>query len=90
MLALFQGAGRAAVPVRQFFLAVVIAIPLGIFQAVRRNTIGDNVATTLASYPRHADFFLHHAIQVLALNFPIFSLRPASTPEIAIISTYGR
>ena len=29
-------------------LAVVIAIPLGIFQAARRNTIGDNVATTLA------------------------------------------
>jgi peptide/nickel transport system permease protein len=36
-------------------LAVVIAIPLGIFQAVRRNSIGDNVATivsfTLYSMP---------------------------------------
>jgi peptide/nickel transport system permease protein len=29
-------------------IAVLIAIPLGIFQAVRRNTIGDNVATATA------------------------------------------
>ena len=28
------------------FLSVVIAIPLGIYQAVRRNTVGDSVVTT--------------------------------------------
>ena len=29
-------------------LAILIALPLGIFQAVRRNTLGDNVATSAA------------------------------------------
>jgi peptide/nickel transport system permease protein len=41
-------------------LSVVIAIPLGIYQAVRRNTIGDNVVTTVA-FVTYAmpDFFLY-------------------------------
>ena len=29
-------------------IAILIALPLGIFQAVKRNTLGDNVATSLA------------------------------------------
>jgi peptide/nickel transport system permease protein len=32
-------------------LAVLIAIPLGIYQAVKRNTVGDNVATGLPALP---------------------------------------
>ncbi len=31
------------------FLSVVIAIPLGIYQAVKRNTVGDAVVTTARS-----------------------------------------
>ena len=70
------------------FLAVIIAIPLGIFQAVRRNTIGDNVATTLAfvTYAMPPFFLYIIAIQVLALNFPIFSFEASQhTSMIAII-----
>jgi peptide/nickel transport system permease protein len=56
-------------------LALAIAIPLGIYQAVRRNTAGDNVLTSLA-FTAYAmpDFFLYLiAIQALALSFPVFS-----------------
>jgi peptide/nickel transport system permease protein len=73
-------------------LAVLIAIPLGIYQAVRRNTIGDNVATTL-SFVTYAmpDFFLYLiAIQVLALTFPIFSFEASQSQNIFKIVTDWR
>jgi peptide/nickel transport system permease protein len=73
-------------------LAVLIAIPLGIYQAVRRNSIGDNVATTL-SFVTYAmpDFFLYLiAIQVLALTFPIFSFEASQSQNIFRIITDWR
>jgi peptide/nickel transport system permease protein len=73
-------------------LAVLIAIPLGIYQAVRRNTIGDNVATTL-SFVTYAmpDFFLYLiVIQVLALTFPIFSFEASQSQNIFSIITDWR
>jgi peptide/nickel transport system permease protein len=73
-------------------LAVLIAIPLGIYQAVKRNTIGDNVATTL-SFVTYAmpDFFLYLiAIQVLALTFPIFSFEASQSQNIFSIITDWR
>src|SRR5258708_36275014 len=60
-------------------LAVVVAIPLGIYQAVKRNTVGDTVVTLLA-FTTYAmpDFFLALIfIQVFALSLPIFRF-PAS------------
>ena len=90
VLALFSSrwARSLYISLTSITLAVAIAIPLGIFQAVRRNTIGDNVATTLA-FITYAmpDFFLYIiAIQVLALNFPIFSFEASQhTSMIAII-----
>jgi peptide/nickel transport system permease protein len=68
-------------------LAVLIAIPLGIYQAVRRNTIGDSVATTL-SFVTYAmpDFFLYLImIQVLALTFPVFSFEASQSQSIVRI-----
>jgi peptide/nickel transport system permease protein len=68
-------------------LAVLIAIPLGIYQAVRRNTIGDNVATTL-SFVTYAmpDFFLYLImIQVFALTFPIFNFEASQSQSIVRI-----
>ena len=69
-------------------LALIIAIPLGIYQAVRRNTLGDNVATTLA-FVTYAmpDFFLYLiAIQLFAIAIPIFSYEgPQTTSMISII-----
>jgi peptide/nickel transport system permease protein len=73
-------------------LAVLIAVPLGIYQAVRRNTIGDNVATTL-SFVTYAmpDFFLYLiVIQVLALTFPIFSFEASQSQNIFRIITDWR
>jgi len=51
-------------------LSLIIAIPLGIYQAVRRNSVGDNVTTSLA-FTAYAmpDFLLYLiAIQVFALS----------------------
>ncbi len=64
--------------------AVLIAIPLGIYQAVKRNTIGDNVATTLA-FVTYAmpDFFLYLImIQALALSFPVFSFEASQSTSV--------
>ena len=63
-------------------LAILVAVPLGIYQAVRRNSVGDNVVTTVA-FVAYAmpDFFLYLiAIQLLALTFPISTSRPVSPP----------
>jgi len=68
-------------------LAVLIAIPLGIYQAVKRNTLGDSVATTVA-FTTYAmpDFFLYLiAIQLLALSFPIFSFEASQSTSIVTV-----
>ena len=69
-------------------LAILIAIPLGIYQAVKRNTLGDNTATTLA-FITYAmpDFFLYLiAIQLLALTFPIFSFEASQSTSIVTVA----
>ena len=69
-------------------LSVVIAVPLGIYQAIRRNTLGDAVLTT-GAFVTYAmpDFFLYLiAIDLLAIAFPIFSYEgPQTTSMISII-----
>jgi peptide/nickel transport system permease protein len=70
-------------------LSLVVAIPLGIYQAVRRNSIGDHVSTTLA-FITYAmpDFFLYLiAIQLLALTFPIFSYEASQHLGIVAVAT---
>ena len=65
-------------------LSLVIAIPLGIYQAVRRHTVGDNVATSLA-FVAYAmpDFFLYLiAIQLFAFTFPLFSYEASQDTSI--------
>ncbi len=56
------------------FFSVVIAIPVGIYQAVKRNTLGDNVVTTGAFVTYSTPVFLLGLllIQVFAISFPIF------------------
>ena len=69
-------------------LALLIAVPLGIYQAVRRNTLGDNVATTLA-FVTYAmpDFFLYLiVIQLLALSFPIFSFEASQSTSVLTVA----
>jgi len=56
------------------FFAILIAFPVGIFQAVKRNTLGDNVITTAAFITYSMPVFLLGLllIQVFALTLNIF------------------
>jgi peptide/nickel transport system permease protein len=68
-------------------LSVLIAIPLGIFQAVKRNTVGDQVATALA-FTTYAmpDFLLYLiVIQVFALTFSIFGFEASQSNSLISI-----
>jgi len=65
-------------------LALLIALPLGIFQAARRNTVRDHVATTVA-FVAYAmpDFFLYLiAIQLFALTFPVFGYEASQSSSV--------
>ncbi len=64
--------------------AVLIAIPLGIFQAVKRNSIGDNVVTSLAfvTYSMPIFFLSLILIQLLALSFPVFSFEASQSTSV--------
>ncbi len=65
-------------------LAILIAIPLGIYQAVKRNTLGDQAVTAVA-FTTYAmpDFFLYLiAIQIFAISLPIFSFEASQSTSI--------
>jgi peptide/nickel transport system permease protein len=61
------------------FFALIIAFPLGIFQAVRRNSLADNVITTAAFVTYSMPVFLLGLllIQIFAITLNIF---PAGAP----------
>jgi peptide/nickel transport system permease protein len=65
-------------------LAILIALPLGIFQAVKRNSLGDNAVTSLAfilySMPSFALGLI--LIQVFAISFPLFSFEASQSTSI--------
>jgi peptide/nickel transport system permease protein len=65
-------------------IAILIAVPLGIFQAVKRNSIGDNVATSAAFilYSMPVFFLGLILIQVFALSFPIFNFEASQSTSI--------
>ncbi len=56
------------------FFAIIIAFPVGIFQAVKRNTLSDNVVTTAAFITYSMPVFLLGLllIQIFALTLNIF------------------
>src|SRR5581483_1674682 len=65
-------------------VAIGISVPLGIYQAARRNTIGDQAVTAVA-FTTYAmpDFFLYLiAIQVFALSLPVFSFEASQSTSI--------
>jgi peptide/nickel transport system permease protein len=73
-------------------LSVVIAIPVGIYQAIRRNTIGDNVVTTVA-FVTYAmpDFFLYLiAIDALALSLHVFGFEASQSTSMLTVVTDWR
>jgi peptide/nickel transport system permease protein len=68
-------------------LSVVIAVPLGIYQAVRRNTIGDYTLTSLAFivYAMPVFFLGLILIQVFSLNLHIFGFEASQSNSIFAI-----
>ena len=68
-------------------IAILIAIPLGIYQAIKRNTLGDQ-AVTLVAFTTYAmpDYLLYLvAIQIFALSFPIFSFEASQSNSILTV-----
>jgi peptide/nickel transport system permease protein len=87
--ALFQErwARSAYLSLISLIFAVLIAIPLGIFQAVRRNTVGDNVLTSLAfvTYAMPVFFLGLILIQVFALSFPILGFEASQSTSVLTV-----
>jgi peptide/nickel transport system permease protein len=68
-------------------LAILIAIPLGIFQAAKRNTLGDQVVTTVA-FTAYAmpDFLLYLiAVQIFAISFSVFGFEASQSTSLATV-----
>ena len=65
-------------------LAVLIALPLGIFQAVKRNSLGDNVLTSAAFilYSMPVFFLGLILIQIFALSFPLLGFEASQSTSI--------
>jgi peptide/nickel transport system permease protein len=70
-------------------IAVIIALPLGIFQAVKRNSIGDNVATSAAFilYSMPSFFLGLILIQVFAISLPIFNFEASQSTSVWAVMT---
>jgi len=68
-------------------LALLITIPLGIYQAVRRGRPGDRAATgvqfALYSMPDYVLYLL--AIQVLALSWPVFPFQASQADSLPAV-----
>ncbi len=65
-------------------IALIIAIPLGVYQAVKRHSIGDNISTSLAfvTYAMPSFFLGLILIQVFAFTFPIFNYEASQSLSI--------
>ncbi len=65
-------------------LAILIAIPLGIFQAVKRNSFGDQTVTAVAftAYAMPDFLFYLIGIQIFALSFHIFGFEASQSTSI--------
>ncbi|WP_181034189.1 ABC transporter permease [Arthrobacter sp. GMC3] len=88
-----QNAARSAMlSLAALVLALVIAIPLGIWQAVKRNTVGDHLATA-ASYTLYAtpQFLLGLIlIAIFSQAIPLFPSQASQSPSPWVIFTDPR
>ncbi len=89
VLALFQERVARSVYLSgiSLLIAIIIALPLGIFQAVKRNSLGDNVATSAAFilYSMPVFFLGLILIQVFALSFPIFNFEASQSTNVWVV-----
>ncbi len=68
-------------------LAVLTAIPLGIYQAVKRNSFGDQAVTSVA-FTAYAmpDYLLYLiAIQIFALSFHVFGFEASQSNSLTAV-----
>jgi peptide/nickel transport system permease protein len=80
-----ERAGRSAyLSGISLLFAVLIALPLGIYQAVRRNTIGDNVLSTAAfvAYSMPVFFLGLILIQIFSQSLPIFGFEASQSTSV--------
>jgi peptide/nickel transport system permease protein len=70
-------------------IAILVALPLGIFQAVKRNSIGDYTLTSAAfvTYAMPTFFLGIILIQVFAFSIPIFNFEASQSTNIWVIMT---
>jgi peptide/nickel transport system permease protein len=68
-------------------LAVILALPLGVFQAVKRNSIADNAFTGAAFIFYSMPVFLLGLIliQVFSLTFPIFNFEATQSTSVWVV-----
>ena len=73
-------------------LAVLIAIPLGIYQAVKRNSVGDSIVTSAAfTFYAMPDFLLYLiAIQIFALSLGVLGFEASQSNSLVGIITDWR
>jgi peptide/nickel transport system permease protein len=68
-------------------VAIIIAFPLGILQAVKRNSLGDNIATSAAfvlyAMPSFALGLI--LIQVFAISFPLLSFEASQSTSVLTV-----
>ena len=90
---LAENIGRTAMLVGvSLVIAVAIAVPLGIFQAVKRNTAADNVATALAftTYSMPAFFLALLFIGLFALKLHLVNAEASQSTSAFVIFTDPR
>lgn len=68
-------------------LGILISIPIGIFQAVRRNNVADHVASglQLALYATPPFLFYLLAIQLLAFSVPVLSYQASQSSSLLTV-----
>lgn len=74
------------------FFSVIIAMPLGVYQAVKRNSIGENAVTSLAFIAYSMPSFLIGLIliQVLALWLHIFPFEASQSASVLTVMAAWR
>lgn len=68
-------------------IALIIAVPLGIYQAARRNSLGDNVVTSLSfvAYAMPIFFLALILIAVLSLSLHIFGFEASQSTSLLTV-----
>ncbi|MFI6497985.1 ABC transporter permease [Nonomuraea typhae] len=90
---LAENAGRTAVMAAvALLLAIGVAVPLGVFQAVKRNSFGDNVLTalTFVGYSMPVFLLAMLLIQVFALGMGLFSAQASQSGSMWAVFTEPR